>query len=242
VEARDLVCGAALRRCFSLSSTLPDRSREPGWASSSRLLLERGNQMKLRYVFAIVLVTGLAGWYAGNSVAEDKPDAGAEEDMMAKMMAEGMPGPMHKHLDHMAGEWTTDGTFWMGGPEPLKSKGTSTITWVNGGRFLDIQYHGPFAGMDFKGRGYMGHNNPKKQFEMIWVDNFGSGIDFKTGTCSEDGKVLTLEGFWEGPMGKLPTKQIYKAIDANSWSLTAFTTMEGKEMKEMEIIYTRKAK
>ena len=161
--------------------------------------------------------------------------------MMAKMKAEGMPGPMHKHLQHMVGEWTTDGTFWMGGPEPTKSKGTSTIKWACGGRYLDIAYPGPFADMDFKGRGYMGHNNPKKQFEMIWVDNFGSGMDMKTGASSEDGKLITFKGFWEGPMGKLPVRTAFKAIDANSWSMTEYMTMGEQENKSMEIIYTRKA-
>ncbi len=193
--------------------------------------------MKLYYVFAVALVMAAAGWFAGTSVADEKAD---EQDMMAKMAAAGRPGPMHKHLAFMVGEWTTDGTFNMAAG-PQKSKGTSTVKWVNGGRYLDIAYHGPFAGMDYKGRGYMGHNNPKKQFEMVWLDNFGSGMDFKTGTCSADGKVITLKGFWESEMGKFATRQVYKSVDANSWVMSSYVKMGETEMKEMEIIYTRKA-
>ena len=194
--------------------------------------------MKLRYVFAIALVTALAGWYTGTSVAEE--EAGGEADMMAKMKADGMPSAMHKHLEFMVGEWTTDMSMWMG-PQETKSKGTSTVKWALGGRYLDISYAGPFAGMDFKGRGFMGHNNPKKQFEMIWVDNFGSGMDFKKGSCSDDGKTITLKGVWDGPMGKLPTRMVYKAGDGNTWTMTSYTTMGDQEIKDMHIVYTRKA-
>ena len=194
--------------------------------------------MKLRYVFAVALVTALAGWFTGTSVAEDKP---SEADMMAKMKADGMPSAMHKHMEFMVGDWTTEMTMWMQAGES-KSKGTSTVKWALGGRYLDISYAGPFMGGEFKGRGYMGHNNPKKQFEMIWVDNFSSGMDFKTGSCSEDGKVITLSGFWDGPMGKLPTRMVYKAGDGNTWTMTSFTKMGDQEHKDMEIVYTRKAK
>ena len=193
--------------------------------------------MNLRNLFLVALVAGVAGLFAGVSIAEE--EAPSEADMMAKMMKEGMPGPHHKHIKAMEGEWTTKGVFQMSSG-PMESNGTSSNKMVNGGRFLECTYNADFMGAPFGGKAVIGHNNPKKQFEMIWYDTMSSGIDVKKGTCSDDGKTMTFKGHWDGPMGKLPVRMVFTITGADSYMMQNFTTMQGQEIKDMEIVYTRK--
>lgn len=193
--------------------------------------------MNLRNVICIALVAGLAGVWAGVSLAEEEQPSG--EDMMAEMMKLGMPGAHQKHIKTMEGEWTTDGTFWMNGQE-VKSAGTCTNKMINGGRFLEVDYSAPIGNMPFSGKAILGHDNHKKLYQMIWVDTMGSGIDFKTGTGSEDGKTITLKGVWDSPMGKIPSRMEFKVNGPDSHQMTSWSTYGGEEHKEMLIIYTRK--
>ncbi|MDJ0975185.1 MAG: DUF1579 domain-containing protein [Planctomycetota bacterium] len=194
--------------------------------------------MNLRNVILVALVAGLAGLWAGVSLAEE--EAPSEQEMMAEAMKMGMPGKHHEYIKAMEGEWTTDGTFYMQG-QAVKSKGTSSNKMINGGRFLLVHYNAPFAGMPFEGRAIIGHNNFKKQFESLWIDTFGSGMDIKTGSCSEDGKTITFKGEWEFKWGTYPVRQEFKILSADQHKLTSWSTQpDGKELKEMEIIYTRK--
>lgn len=193
--------------------------------------------MKLRNLLLVALIAGAAGLWTGVSLAEE--EEASEADMMAQMMKEGMPGPHHKHLKAMEGEWTTKGTFMMESGS-VTSEGTSSNKMVNGGRFLECDYSAPFMGAPFSGKAVMGHNNPKKQFEMIWYDTMSSGIDVKTGTCSDDGKTITFNGHWDGPMGKLPVRMVFQINGPDSYTMSSYTTMQGQEIKDMEIVYTRK--
>ncbi len=176
---------------------------------------------------------------AGHATTGDGAADPAATDPLAKMRALGMPGKMHEHLKAFVGEWTTDATFWMG-PQVTKEPGTASHKLVNGGRYLEIHYAASFGGKPFEGRGYIGYNNAKQKYEMLWIDDVGSGMDMKTGTASEDGKTITLNGTFEMEGASMPVRMEFKVLGPDSFKLTNWTKVGEEELKDMEIIYTRK--
>ena len=85
----------------------------------------------------------------------------------------------------------------------------------------------------------MGYNNMKKEYENVWIDDFGSGMSTSTGQASDDGKTITFNGVWDGPNDmKTPFRMVYQITDTG-YTFTNYAEHEGNEVKEMELTYTR---
>lgn len=74
------------------------------------------------------------------------------------------------------------------------------------------------------------------------MDSMGTSIFMMEGTASADGKAITLEGKHPEPGGGYMThRAIWKIIDSNNQTFDMYGAHHGgKEMKMMEIVYTRK--
>src|SRR5579859_3746178 len=99
--------------------------------------------------------------------AEAKSGSGKSDDerqeMQKRMEAAGTPGPAHKALDALAGNWKTEVKCWMEpGGSPHVSLGTAKASWVLNGRFLKEEFHGEVMGKPFTGRSLMGYDNIKE--------------------------------------------------------------------------------
>ena len=119
------------------------------------------------------------------------------------------------------------------------SRGSATNTIVLGGRFLHQRFSSTFQGMKHFGSGFLGHDNFKKTYQNMWVDNFGSGMTMSEGAGSEDGKSIELSTEWDSPMGKIPGRFRYTVTGPDSHVLEGWMTMGEQEMKSMEITFTR---
>ena len=193
--------------------------------------------MKIQHVTAVAIVTGLIGWTAGTGFGEDQPPSA--EQMIEQMREMGQPGPMHKLMNRMAGSWNVDVSAWHG-PEPTKSKATSTSTWMLGSRFLKIHYEGEMFGQPFNGFALMGYNNGKQQFESIWVDDFSSNISSSKGQPSADGRTITFHGVWEGPNDmKSAYRMVYAMNEDGGYRVISYAQQGEDEVKEMELVYSR---
>jgi uncharacterized protein DUF1579 len=171
-----------------------------------------------------------------------KPAAPSEQDMMAAMIKAGTPGPQHEALKAMAGSWKAQVKSWMGPGEPQVSEGTSELSVILGGRFLKDEFHGTFGGQPFEGYGLTGYDNMKKMYVGTWVDSFGTTISSMSGKMDAAGKVLTMHGTYEDPLThkKSHVRYVTKIVDANNHVFEMYGDSTGKEMKQMEITYTRK--
>jgi hypothetical protein len=172
-----------------------------------------------------------------------KPAAApSDQEMMAAMMKLATPGPQHAALKPLEGSWKATVKSFMGPGEPAVSEGTAENQMILGGRFLRQEYHGTFMGQPFEGYGVTGYDNAKKQYVGAWVDSVGTMIQTTTGSMDKSGKVLTLHGTWDDPVThkKTPTKQIVRITDDKTNVFEMYGQMEGKEVKQMEITYTRK--
>jgi hypothetical protein len=182
-------------------------------------------------------------------VSADKPDEAA---MMAMMMELSKPGENHKLLAGVVGAWTYTVKYWMS-PDapPMESAGTAVAREVMGGRFFITDHTGKMQmpGADgkpveseFKGMSVEGYDNVKKKFVSSWIDNMGTGIMNSEGAYDAGSKTFTYLAEYE-PMPGMKTKvrELIKLTDKDHHMFEFFEDRGGKEVKTMEIYYTRKS-
>ena len=155
------------------------------------------------------------------------------------------PGEPHKLFASLAGSWTTQTKEWMEpGKPPTESTGTAEMKTLLDGRFLYQEYQSQMMGQPFSGIGIDGYDNVTKKYVTAWIDTMGTGIFFMEGTASPDGKTITLKGSHPEPGGgKMSHRAVWTIKDANSQTFEMYGTHGhgGKEMKFLEIVYTRKS-
>lgn len=171
------------------------------------------------------------------------PATPAKPASPAAEMPEDKPGPMHEWLKHFEGEWScvTKEFDPMSGKEAGGGTGTMTTKLAMGGRFLVNEYDGRWDGKFFRGMGTTGYNNALKRFESTWVDSMGTQTMFMTGTADAAGKVLTCTGDMIDPMSgqKITMKEVTTITAKDAHRQDFYITMNGKELKVMEIVSTK---
>ncbi|RAI99702.1 uncharacterized protein DUF1579 [Chitinophaga skermanii] len=153
------------------------------------------------------------------------------------------PGAPHKKLAEMTGNWSTHMTAWHApGTDPMKSEGTCTNSMLYGGRFLETAFKGDFMGEPFEGRGYMAYDNARKLFISTWFDNMGTGIMTLQGKFDPTGNTIVLAGEMVDPAVNktCQVKEVYTIVGPNEHKMEMFRVDNGKEQKDMEIIFKRK--
>jgi hypothetical protein len=167
---------------------------------------------------------------------------GGMDDMMKMWAEKNKPTQHHAALCPMAGEWAAECKMWMDpSAPPMVSKGSMKCTPMYDGRIFKSEFKGEMMGMAFTGNGYMGYNTTANKYENIWMDSMSTAMVMTTGTASSDGKTITLTGQMDDCMTgqKCDVKYVWNVIDDNKNVFTMFRMVEGKEMKEGEITYTR---
>ena len=184
------------------------------------------------------------------------PSAGqmSEADMkkmMAQMMELAKPGENHKILAGLAGDWTYNVKMWMNpDAKPETSSGTATRKSVLDGHYFLVEVHGKMQmpgpdgkpkDMDFRGMSIEAYNNVSKKFEATWCDNMGTGIFMSEGDYDAATKTFTYTGEMEVMPGmKTKVRETVKIVDADHHLFEWYEDRGGKEVKTMEIAYTRK--
>jgi Protein of unknown function (DUF1579) len=182
----------------------------------------------------------------GSAAADEKkaePDLKAMMDMYAKAS---QPGEHHKKLEPMIGSWTYTSKFWMDPSKPpAESAGTCERKWVMGGRFIREEIKGDLFGAPFEGFGLVGYDKVQKKYAYTWIDNMSSGFMAATGTANESGKEFVYHKDEVDPLSgeKSKGRDVVRIID-NDKHVTEFYKIlpDGKELKMMEITFTRKAR
>jgi Protein of unknown function (DUF1579) len=176
----------------------------------------------------------------------------SEAEMMKQMMDLRKLNENHKLLADLAGDWTYIVKFWMSpdpNAEPQQSNGAAVIKPIMDGRYFitnvsgKMKMPGPdgkMKEMDFKGMGIDGYDNVKQKFVSTWIDNMGTGIEFSDGIYNPATKTFTYDSEVE-PMPGVKTKvrEVLKIADKDHHTLEWYENRDGKEVKTMEINYTR---
>jgi hypothetical protein len=151
-------------------------------------------------------------------------------------------GPQHERFKRFVGEWDAEAKNFEKSPDqPQVTPGHARMELLLGGRFLRQTFTGEFDGKKFEGQGLSGFNNSSRQYEGVWMDNFGTGIMRTTGTYAQDTKTLTETGESVCPLGPMKVKLVTKEVNDDKFVFTMFMQQpDGKEQKSMEITYTRR--
>lgn len=191
-----------------------------------------------------LLLTGITCLFCCNLAfaqggAPDEKQAAMEKAWMAFMT----PGDIHKMIAASDGDWNEEITMWMDpAAPPTKTTATCTNSMIMDGRYQQSIHKGEYNGMPFHGMSIWGYNNGRKMFESTWIDNMGTGVMFMEGVWDEKSKTATMKGKNTDPVtGKtVQAREIFRFIDDNTQMLEMYETRDGKEMKTMEIKFTRK--
>ena len=171
-----------------------------------------------------------------------KSDAQSQE-MQKKMEAAGTPGPAHKALDALAGNWKAEVKCWMEpGSPPQVSQATAKARWTLSGRFLEEEFHGEMMGKPFTGKSLMGYDNTKQTFNSVWVSDMQTSMFTSEGKGDNGYKVITLEGKSTcAATGRkdIPIKSVFRLISPDKHVFEMFDGSKGENAKTMEITYTR---
>jgi hypothetical protein len=191
---------------------------------------------------AAALGLGTAHVLAQDAKKSDRPQK--PEDGLAAMMKLGAPGPGHKNLEPLAGTWNAKAKFWMDPSKPPdQSEGVCERKWILGGRFLQEVYQGKAMGQPFKGIGMIGFDNFKKKYVTMWVDSMSTALQTTEGTYDPAKKTFTFhnEGMDPYTGQKMKSRDVTRLVSPDKQLVEMYKqTPDGKEIKILEIVYTRK--
>ena len=189
---------------------------------------------------AVVLLATPALAQGGKETHQMTPEQKAAMEAYAKA---GTPGAPHQMLASMAGTYELKIKSWQeaGGPA-MEDTGTATRTMTLGGRTLVEDVTSSMMGMPFTGHGTTGYDNVSGKYWSTWTDSMSTGVMVSEGTCDAQ-KVCSFTGSWNDPIKKGPVT----ARMTSRWTNPTTEIFEmygpgkdGKEMKMMEITYTKK--
>ena len=189
-----------------------------------------------------LLIAGslLAAEPAEKAMPEMTPEQMAE---MQAYMDAGTPGESHKRLAAEAGTYEAKVKSWTepGGP-PMEETGSAKRSMILDGRIMMEEFSGTMMGMPFTGIGMTGYGNVTGNYWSTWMDSMSTGMMASKGTCDADGSC-TFTGSWNDPIKKGPVT--VRVITRWTSPTTQLFEMhgpgkDGKEMKMMEMTYTKK--
>lgn len=171
--------------------------------------------------------------------AQDNKDMEAGQKAWMEYMT---PGDAHKLLAESVGEWKMITKMYMDPSAPPQvSEGTCTNEMILGGRYLKSVQKGNMMGMPFEGIMHEAYDNITKEYISTWIDNFGTGLMVSKGTYDKATGMFNFKGKAVDPMvGKeMEIKEVLKIVSKNKHILEMFTVVGDKEIKTMEVEYTR---
>lgn len=167
-----------------------------------------------------------------------------EQAMMAAYEKAAAPGPQHAKMAESVGSFDMAVLSWQSPDAPPTSDtGISTRRMVLGGRVMVEEAKATMMGQPFDGLGLHGFDNVSGKYWATWNDSVGTGLMVAEGDCDDQG-TCTFTGSWNDPVtkGKVTARMTSRWPDANTEIFEMFGPgPDGKEMKMMQITYTRRA-
>ncbi len=191
--------------------------------------------MKIKTLFIVMMLSSIFFSTSANFAQQ-----GDQAEMMKKWQEYMTPGAVHQQFAKMAGEWKAIVTNFMDGQE-AKSEANAKFEMILGGRYLKSYITGNMMGMPFEGVGLDAFDNATKEYISVWIDNFGTGVLNLKGKMDDKTGDIVYTGTMVDPMtGKdQATKTVMKQIDNDHQQMVMYMIDGGKEVKNMQIDYTR---
>ena len=178
------------------------------------------------------------------AAAPADPKAPSFDEMMKMWADMNKPGPEHKELAKLIGDWdmTIKSFNPMNPGEVHESKGTEKCEWLIEGRYLKCHTLSQMGSESFIGFGINGFNAQTKKFETTWVDSMSTAQMAYVGTLDANHN-LSMECQYDDPMSgtKKTSKMVCTWTDANTRGFKMYEVEGGKDVLMMEATYTRKS-
>ncbi|GMV80274.1 MAG: hypothetical protein AMXMBFR7_14580 [Planctomycetota bacterium] len=198
--------------------------------------------MRMRLAVPVLLLALSAG--AFRAAAEEAAPPAMDEAALKAILERMSPGPEHAALMKQAGAYEIASKVWMDPAKPPEeTKASATFTAILEGRYLRQEFQGSMMGKPFTGLGIEGYDKEKKEYVCVWFDSMGLIPFTLRGKSADGGKNIEYHGSLPCPMDGKEVKQRYTCqhLDENTFTFTMYETREGgKEVKGMEMTYTRK--
>ena len=194
-----------------------------------------------------ILTATAALLFATSALAQETPKA---PEMTPEQKAEmeayvkaGTPGAPHQMLASQVGTYDLKIKSWHEPNAPATEEtGTATRKMILGDRVLVEDVNSTMMGSPFTGQGIRGYDNVSGKHWSLWMDSMSTGMMMSEGTCDAK-NACTFTGSWNDPITKGP----HKVRMTTRWTSPKTEVFEmygpgkdGKEMKMMEITYTKK--
>jgi len=196
-----------------------------------------------RCMTRLILILPIAVPAFAQGGQEQPPLTPEQQAEMEAYLKAGAPGAPHQWMASTTGVYDIKTRSWMepGGPA-IEDSGTATRTMMLDGRVLVEVMSSTMMGTPFTGHLLTGYDNVSGEYWSVWMDSMSTGMMASKGSCN-DQKVCTFTGSWNDPIKKGPVE----ARTTSRWTSPTTEIFEmygpdkdGKEMKMMEITYTKK--
>src|SRR5262245_10965558 len=194
--------------------------------------------MKPRILLVQVLCLATCVAVVGAARADDK-------DLFQQYVQKfGPPGPEHKLLESLVGDWHAAVKMWMDpSQKPEVSEGTLVRKSILGGRFVQEDYTGKMMDKPFHGMGTIGYDRAKQKFVTIWIDSMSTALNTSQGTYDESTRTWTFKHEDDCPItGKrVKVRDTLRIVSPDEQVLDMYRQLgDAKEVRMMEIQLTRK--
>lgn len=189
-----------------------------------------------------IALTSLAFGYsshAQDSTPASRPTNAAMQEMMKRMM----PGEGHKLFARLAGKWQGTMRVWNSmypDVAPIESATESESTLVLGGRFIQEAATGSVMRMPMQRLSLLGFDNLTQRYTLTFYSSLETATNTASGTADAEGKVITLQGEFNEPGGRVPFKNVIRLESEDVHVFESYHVMpDGKEFKVIEQVMTR---
>jgi hypothetical protein len=149
----------------------------------------------------------------------------------------GAPGLEQAFLAKRAGTYSRTIKFF---GQSGEWKGTSKISVILGGRFIEEENHDTVMGRPVAGIRILGYDDSTKQYEMISMYTMSTAITKFMGTSDDGGKTVHYVAASSGAQGQAPLHALVRQIDNDRFVVTLSTRgPDGKDQPFQETSYTR---
>jgi hypothetical protein len=198
--------------------------------------------MKVSHVFlAALLIACLAAPFAS---AGGQQKAMTQQQMMDQMMKYATPVKEHEYLKKYVGAWDAEVKSWEDpAAAPMTQKANMKGELIFGGRFVKCSFDGTMMGQPFSGLQIIGYDLFQKKYVSFWIDSMSTNFFLTAGALGPTGKALSETGTWPDPMtgGMEKVRVVTTWLEDGKFSFELHRIgKDGKDVKSMEITYTRK--
>lgn len=196
----------------------------------------------MRILVTLALVLSLANC-APRKATQPTPQALPSECQSAVYEKASKPGPEHKVLGALVGNWQATSKMWVDGSnKPIVAKGKAKNTLTLGGRFLNQEYSAVVGKEKFRGQGNLGFDRVSDQYVSTWADTMSTGIMSSTGSFNSKTKSLTMNGATIHPVTKQTKnfEEVTRLAGKNKYTFEMYErNADGSRKKVLEIDYKR---